>query len=66
MKKQEQYKIRKDGVVLIRTWSDMDMMLRQVASGELYGEAIDPESEHRDYEETDIPIGDETWKAGVV
>lgn len=44
------------GWVLIKTYSDLGMMIRQDESGELYPEAIDPESSHRTYTETDIPI----------
>ena len=46
----------KDGTALIRTWSDLDMMIRQVETGILYEEAIDVEPVRYTYEETDVPI----------
>ena len=50
----------KDGTALIRTWSDLDMMIRQIETGTLYEEAIDVEPVRWTYEETDVPIeGDE-------
>ena len=53
----EHYKIRSDGVVLIRTYSDADMMIER--DGVLYSEAIDPEGMGRTYTETDVPIESE-------
>lgn len=44
------------GWVLIKTYSDSGFMIQQNESGELYGEAIDPEFANRSYTETDIPI----------
>ncbi len=41
---------------LIKTYSDAGFMVRNIETGELYSEAIDPISAHREYEETDIPI----------
>lgn len=52
----EYYKTRGDGVHLIRTYSDQDLMIRQVQTGNIYGEAIDVESAPYTYEETDIPV----------
>ena len=53
----EHYKIRSDGVVLVRTYSDAGMMIER--DGDLYSEAIDPEDMGRSYTETDIPIESE-------
>ena len=53
----EYYGTRKDGVVLVRTYSDASMMIER--DGVLYSEAIDPEGMGRTYTETDIPIESE-------
>lgn len=45
-----------DSVDLIRTYSDIGMMIRQDSTGILYEEAIDPDYTNRTYTETDIPI----------
>lgn len=50
----ENYKTRKDGVVLIRTYSDAGMKIQR--DGVVYDEAIDPEGLGRIYTETDTPI----------
>lgn len=50
------YMQREDGVVLVKTYSDTNMMIRQNDTGNLYAEAIDPEDLGRAYTETDIPI----------
>ena len=52
----EFYTKREDGVNLYRTYSDIDMMIRQIHTGNLYSEAIDIENAPYTYEETDIPI----------
>ena len=44
---------------LIKTYSDAGFMVRNVATDELYAEAIDPISAHREYTETDIPVDEE-------
>lgn len=44
---------------LVRTWSDMGMMIRGGMPEGLYAEAVDPVSAHREYVETDIPIEDD-------
>ena len=49
----EYYKIRADGVVLNRTYSDKGMMIER--EGVRYGEAIDPAELNRRYTETDEP-----------
>ena len=50
----EYYKIRADGVVLNRTYSDKGMMIAR--EGVRYCEAIDPAELNRRYTETDEPI----------
>jgi hypothetical protein len=50
----EFYKIREDGVVLNRTYSDAGMMIER--DGVRYSEAIDPAEFDRKYIETDEPI----------
>jgi len=52
----ELYRIREDGVRLVITYSDENMMIEQVGTGALYESAIDPEPMGRQYIETDIPI----------
>ena len=47
---------RNDGVILIRTYSDQNYMIRQNETGALYCEAVDPQNSSRTYEETDIKI----------
>lgn len=44
---------------LIKTYSDAGFMVRNVATDELYSEAIDPISAGREYVESDVPIEDE-------
>lgn len=50
----EFYRIREDGVVLNRTYSDICMMIER--GGVRYYEAIDPAELNRQYTETDEPI----------
>lgn len=52
----EYFKTRSDGVRLNRTYSDQDLMIRQVQTGNIYEEAIDVEGAPYTYEETDIPV----------
>ena len=52
----EFYKKRSDGVNLYRTYSDSNLMIRQVETGDVYTEAIDVESAVYTYEETDMSI----------
>ena len=52
----EFYKKRSDGINLYRTYSDSNLMIRQVETGDVYAEAIDVENAAYTYEETDIPI----------
>lgn len=52
----EYYATRQDGVKLYRTYSDQDMVIRQIETDTLYFEAIDIENAPYTYEETDTPI----------
>jgi hypothetical protein len=52
----EFYRQREDGVNLFRTYSDKQMIIRQVDTGFLDDEAIDVENSGHTYGETDIPI----------
>lgn len=46
------------GWVLIKTYSDRGVMIRQDETGDLYAEAVDPDFANRTYTETNIPIDD--------
>ena len=52
----EFYKKRSDGINLYRTYSDSNLMIRQVETGDVYTEAIDVENASYTYEETDMSI----------
>ena len=52
----EFYKKRSDGVNLYRTYSDSNLMIRQVETGNVYAEAIDVENVAYTYEETGMSI----------
>ena len=52
----EFYSIRKDGVKLYRTYSDIGMYIIQDQTGIEYSEAIDIEGKAYTYTETDKPI----------
>lgn len=56
MLKTEYFSTREDGVILDKTYSDAGFMIRQIETGQLYEEAVDPRSAGRQYEETDIKI----------
>ena len=45
---------------LVKTYSDKGMMIRKKGTDELYSEAIDPKKFNRVYEETDVPIDEDT------
>ncbi len=63
MIKKEHYRTREDGVELYRTFSDTDHLIKKVADGVTYGDAIDI-SENEEYEEVDGYIdieGPETY-----
>lgn len=52
----EFYRVREDGVILYRTYSDSDHYIKQVETGAVYSEAIDVESAPYTYEETEEKI----------
>ena len=52
----EFYKKRSDGVNLYRTYSDSELMIRQIETGNVYAEAIDVENAVYTYEETGMSI----------
>lgn len=54
------FRVREDGVLLYRTYSDEGFYIRKVGTDEVYSEAIDVENAPYEYEETDIPIEEET------
>lgn len=54
----ELYKVREDGVVLVRTYSDAGFFIER--EGVFYEEAIDPKEMGREYTETDILIETES------
>lgn len=53
----ELYGTGEDGVLLVKTYSDIGMMIER--DGDLYSEAIDPDYLDRTYVETDIPAEDD-------
>lgn len=55
----EYFITREDGVVLNRTYSDANKMIRQDGTGVLYDAAIDPAEMNRTYTETDIDAGED-------
>lgn len=55
----EYYKTRTDGVRLMRTYSDLKVCIKN-ETGNIYDEAIDPDYMIHTYEETDIPIPQES------
>lgn len=52
----EYYKTRGDDVKLLCIYSDQDLMIRQVETGNIYDKAIDVEGAPYTYEETNIPV----------
>lgn len=52
----EFYKTRKDGVNLYRTYSNENLKILQVETGNIYDEAIDIETANYIYEETNEKI----------
>lgn len=55
----EFYRIRTDGILLYRNFSDRGVQIRKVGTDEVYDEAIDIENAPYIYEETNIPIFEE-------
>ena len=52
---QELFDTWENGTRLIRTYSDAQLKIRQIETGDIYDEAIDIEGRFT-YEETDIPL----------
>lgn len=50
------FRQREDGTNLYRTYSDKNMMIRQIETNTLYDEAVDVENAPYSYEETAIAI----------
>lgn len=50
--------VKINGVDFIYTYSDSQCLIKQVETGELYGEAYDLAELPKEYEETDIKIDD--------
>ncbi len=50
------HRTRADGVNLYRTYSDQNLQIKQVETGNIYGQAIDVEGAPFTYEETDKPV----------
>lgn len=59
----EDYLTRKDGIKLIRRYSDKHLMLLQTDTGTEYAEAIDVENTPHIYEETENPITEDVLTA---
>ena len=55
---QELFDIWENGTRLIKTYSDAEVKIRQIETGDIYDEAIDIEGRFT-YEETDIPLVEE-------
>lgn len=53
------YREREDGVILNRTYSDIQHYIISDETGVKYNEAIDPENLHRTYTESDELIPEE-------
>lgn len=51
-------KVKINGVDFIYTYSDSQCLIKQVETGELYGEAYDLAELPKEYEETNIKIDD--------
>ena len=49
-------KIYVNGLALVRTYSDANLMIRQDSTDNIYSEAVDPVGSGRTYTETDTPI----------
>lgn len=55
----EYYDTRDDGIMLYRTYSDINHYIRQIETGNVYSEAIDVEGASFTYEETEEVIEQE-------
>lgn len=59
MIQKEHYLTRKDGVNIVRTFSDAGVKIRKTGSDYVDNQAFDVEDAPYEYEETDIPVGAE-------
>ena len=50
--------VKINGADFIYTYSDSQCLIKQIETGELYGEAYDLVEHPKEYEETDIKIDD--------
>ena len=50
--------VKINGIDFIYTYSDSQCLIKQIDTGELYGEAYDLAEMPKEYEETDIKIDD--------
>jgi hypothetical protein len=63
MIRREFFRIREDGVVLYRTYSDANLYIRKVGTNEVYSDAVDVSNASYTYEETSKAIGEEEdWR----
>lgn len=57
----ESFKTRKDGVNLVRTYSDKGVYIQKDGTDEVYPEAIDVENAGYTYSETETPIVEDAF-----
>lgn len=62
MIKREFFRIREDGVILYRTYSDANLYIRKVGTNEVYSDAVDVSNAPYTYEETNDVIEEEVKK----
>ena len=62
MIRREFFRIREDGIILYRTYSDANLYIRKVGTEEVYSEAVDVSNAPYTYEETDDVIEEESKK----
>lgn len=66
MVKKEFYRIREDGVILYRSFSDEGFYIQKIGTDEVYSEAIDVESAPYVYVETEQKIETEELNDGTL
>ena len=59
----EPFMTRRDGVELVRTYSDAGFKIRQLETGAIYADAIDVLPLRYSYEETDIRLEEEDMES---
>lgn len=57
----EFYRVREDGVILNKTYSNIGMKIHKVGTNEFYDEAIDVDNAPFEYEETNEPINKDIY-----